>query len=181
MESGRELCSSESRRPWPGHWDTLWGGGVSRGVVRVAEAAAGGMAGFACRLTQPGCSQHFGSQDVKCHITSLFSTGKAAPPLHPCLWTRAEPPAPLPMRIPTGPGARLPVLLHASYAELGKSILNGKAAPGQPCALDKATPNSPWRPPGLTSQEALVCQELAAHLTGLALQVFVYEPNEECA
>lgn len=77
--------------------------------------------------------------------------------------------------------ARLPVLLHASYAELGKSILNGKAAPGQPCALDKATPNSPWRPPGLTSQEALVCQELAAHLTGLALQVFVYEPNEECA
>lgn len=90
-------------------------------------------------------------------------------------------PRPLPMRTPTGPGARLPVLLHASYAELGKSILNGKAAPGQPCALDKATPNSPWRPPGLTSQEALVCQELAAHLTGLALQVFVYEPNEECA
>lgn len=181
MESGRELCSSESRRPWPGHWDTLWGGGVSRGVVRMAEAAAGGMAGFACRLTQPGCSQHFGSQDVKCHITSLFSTGKAALPLHPRLWTRAEPPAPCPCALPrdqarASTGAS-PCQLRSSREEHSEREGSSRAAlrPGQ------SDPQLSWWPPGLTSQEALVCQELAAHLTGLALQVFVYEPNEECA
>lgn len=143
--------------------------------------------GFACRLAQPSCSQHFGSQGVKCRITSLFSTGKAAPPLHPRLRTDMRG-APRPAAHAHSHGTRcacLPVLLHASCAELRKSILNRKAAPGQPCAPDKAaTPNPPWRPGGahiLGSPCGGTLQELAAHLTGLALQVFFYEPNEECA